>query len=691
MGGGGIGVTHNAVITGVRDSRVDITAQEQIIGLLQYQAGFAQIVLDSIPDTLFRVSLSGSIIDFKPSKQYPLLLSSAEVLGQHINAILPAQAARDAIDAISTTLDTSEIQVFEYNLTNDEKTMYFEARVTKAGGKDALIIVRDISDRRKSKACDLSLLKIAAKLQEERPLNEIISLACEEIMTIFGVRLLWVGRKESDASVKLSITGRKSEEDLQGMILRWDDSTEGKGLTGTAIRTGKFQLMNLEDPRMLLWRERLTKYSVTSGAAFPLKVDGSILGALTIYTDDRDFWTKHTIFHLTNFADQVALAIHFTINRQRLRLLTTGLESAANAIVIISRNGEIQWVNPAFIQLNGYSAAEVMTSNARILESGQQPRSFYRGIRHHITTGRIWQGEIINRRKDGSQYTSETTITPVRDEVGKITNFIAIIQDITERKEAESEMLEARAAIARAERLNALGIMAAGIAHEINQPLNSLKVLADGMLYWYKQGTVPEIRETMDNIQEISKQAERINTIIKHMRSFIRGSQLNKLVLCDINLAVEESLLLIGSQFLSNEIKVKTDLAADLSPVLGNSTQLEQIMINLLVNAMQALNTVDRPDKQITIETGITKDLVFLAISDNGAGISKELKSKIFNPFFTTKFAGEGMGLGLSIVHSIVTSFGGQIKVKDNKPTGGVTFRIEFPVVTSKLKGAIPL
>jgi PAS domain S-box-containing protein len=392
------------------------------------------------------------------------------------------------------------------------------------------------------------MLDIAVKVQEERPLEEIIDLACKRIETIFKVRLLWVGHKQLDGSVSLSLSARDSEEYMEGMILRWDDTPEGKGVTGTAIRTGKLQLMNIEDPRMLLWRERLAKYSVTSGAAFPLKIGSSILGALTVYTDDPDFWDKWTIIHLTNFAKQLALAIQATSNRQRLRLLTTGLEFAANAIVITGRNGDIQWVNPAFLKLNGIGAAEVLTCNARILESGRHTRSFYKTLRQHVLQGRIWKGEIVIRRKDGSQYTSETTITPVRDEVGAITNFIAIIQDITERKQAESEMLEARAIIARNERLNALGTMAAGIAHEINQPLNSLKVLADGMLYWYQQGSVPEISEAMESFQDISKQAERIDAIIKHMRYFIRGSQLDKLVPCSINQAVEDSLLLIGSQ-----------------------------------------------------------------------------------------------------------------------------------------------
>jgi PAS domain S-box-containing protein len=360
------------------------------------------------------------------------------------------------------------------------------------------------------------------------------------------------------------------------------------------------------------------------------------------------------------------------------------LESAANAIVITSRRGGIQWVNPAFLALNGYSAAEVLSSNVRMLGSGQHSPAFYKGMWKYISRGRMWRGEIINRRKDGGLYTADLTITPVRDEAGEIINFISILQDVTERKQAERDMLEAREAVARAERLSALGIMAAGIAHEINQPLNSLKVMADGTLYWYRQGKVPEIDGVMETVQEISKEADRIDQIIKHMRSFVHNSGCAEPELCDLNRAVRESLTLIGAQLSTHGIEVKTDLAADLPPIFGNSTQLEQIVINLVVNAMQALDTVNKGGKEISIVTGWKKGNVFLAVSDNGPGISKEIKDKIFNPFFTTKSAGGGMGLGLSIVQSIVSCHGGEIKLRDGKARGGATFQIDFPVGADK-------
>lgn len=655
------------------------------------QAVFEKItgenILEAMTDIMFQVNRSGIIGGFKPAGQYPFVQSSTVVIGQHIRTMLPAQTEETLAKKITQTLDSGEMQLFGYECMSVDMSKCFEARITKVWDETVLIIIRDVSEHRQSEACDLALLDIAIKVQEEWPLDEIINFACERIRRIFGVPLVWGARKKSDARGKLFISGKSLKECPQGLSLRWDDSPEGGGPTGTAIRTGKFQLMNISDPRLTLWREVLQKYLVTSGAAFPLKASGFVLGALTIYTENPDFWTKRTIVHLTNFAEQIAVAIHSAENRQRLKLLVAGLGSAANAIVIINRNGAIGWVNPAFLKLNGYSAAEVEVANIRLLESDQHTRTFYKKLRQHIITGRIWHGEITNCRKDGSLYTSETTITPVRDEVGKITNFIVIIEDITERKQVEYERAEARKAMARAERLNALGTMAGGIAHEINQPLNALKVFADGILYWYKQGRVQDISEIMENIQEISKQAGRIDDIIKHMRAFICGNHLERLVPCSINQAVEESLLLIGPQLASHDIAVTTQLQHDLPKILGNSTQLEQIIINLLVNAMHSLISTEKNGKQIIIKTELENNQVLLNISDNGAGISQELQNKIFDPFFTTKFAGEGTGLGLSIVHAIVTSYGGRIKVQDDKSSGGVSFIIELPPAAREQKG----
>lgn len=665
----------------LRDVR-NVTARAAESSARSAMAGDAS--LEWIPDSLLRLDQTGLIRYYKPGRQPLLTLSAAEAAGQNIKAMLALAPAAALIEGVAAAMATGDPQLVEFNLNLNDKTAYYEARVAKADEETAWVMLRDISDWRRYEACDLLLLDIAIKVQEERSLEDILHVACERMAVVFGTRLLWVASKGPETAVELFAGSKES-----GRFLGEDPfALNDKGLVATALRTGKFQLMDIGDPRMLAWRERLGRYSVTAGAAFPLKIGGTLLGALIVFSGEPDFWSKRTIVQLTNCAEQMAIAMYITTNRQRLRLLTAGLESAANAVVISDRNGDIQWVNPAFSELNGYSQAETIGINVRVFESGRHSRAFYKAMRRHIAVGKIWHGEVINRRRDGSHYTAEMTVTPFRDESGKIANYITIIQDISQRKKADSEMLEAREALARAERLNALGIMAAGIAHEINQPLNTLKVLADGMLYWYRKGKTPDIVMTMETVQDISKEADRIDAIIKHMRTFIQKSQSTEPGLCEINQAVEASLSLLGAQLMDHNIGVRTELAAGLPEINGNGIQLEQIIINLLVNAMNALDTVDRTGKEISIVTGRQKNKVFMTVSDNGPGISKTVRNRIFEPFFTTKPTGTGMGLGLSVVHSIVTAYGGQIKVKDNTPAAGVTFWVEFPVAPSQREGA---
>ncbi|MZP30290.1 GHKL domain-containing protein [Heliobacterium undosum] len=229
----------------------------------------------------------------------------------------------------------------------------------------------------------------------------------------------------------------------------------------------------------------------------------------------------------------------------------------------------------------------------------------------------------------------------------------------------------------QAERMASLGRIATGIAHEINQPLNSLKVIADSMLYWHRKGKPADIEKIMENVSRISAQADRINDIIQHIRTFVRNQTPVDPRPCQVNVAVEGALALLGSQLSSHGIVVKTCLDPSLTQILAVSNRLEEVIINLVVNAMHALDSVERLEKRICISTRQAGSRVILEVEDNGCGIGEELRGRIFEPFFTTKPI-EGMGLGLSIVHSVVTSFQGCIDTVANADCGA-TFRVTFP------------
>lgn len=215
--------------------------------------------------------------------------------------------------------------------------------------------------------------------------------------------------------------------------------------------------------------------------------------------------------------------------------------------------------------------------------------------------------------------------------------------------------------------------------HEINQPLNSLKVTVDGMLFFYKRGKPPDENKVIDNLERISIQAKRIEYIIKNMRQFIKDEGPGKLIPCDLNLAIEGVLNLMGRQINAHGVEIKKSLAKNLPLIKGDQIRLEEVIMNLMTNSLQALETIQKKEKIIYCKTWLDGNKVLLEISDNGPGIKQEIRNKIFDPFFTTKKQKGNMGLGLSIVQTIVNSLGGKIYVLDNE-NGGATFRIEFQI-----------
>ena len=248
------------------------------------------------------------------------------------------------------------------------------------------------------------------------------------------------------------------------------------------------------------------------------------------------------------------------------------------------------------------------------------------------------------------------------------------------RIKAEKKQTEAVQLVEKAAHMASIGVMAAGLTHEINQPLSSIKVTADSVLYWDKRnkGMLPEF--FINKLEKISNGVKRINDIIQHMRSFwISPDQLVEKAI-NLNETVVSALSLIDHQLHAHEIESELILCGGELPIRGNPVHLEQIVINLVVNSIHALDElVDRDDKKITIRTRRANNNAYLQIYDNGIGLPKEAGNDIFDPFYTTRKPGEGTGLGLAIVKRFVEEHNGAIEVENNE-NGGATFRIKFPI-----------
>jgi diguanylate cyclase (GGDEF)-like protein/PAS domain S-box-containing protein len=270
------------------------------------------------------------------------------------------------------------------------------------------------------------------------PRDSVLRFIAQNLAAAYSYPLVQISLKGAAGEVEIRCAAGPAAAFLEDIVVRWDESPNGSGPTGTAIRSGRLRASRIDsDPGFAAWRGRAIAHGLRFVLALPLVAHDKVLGALTLFSGENE--TFHAE-ELRSFADQVALSLVAAADQQQIRLLTVACESAANAILITRADGAIEWVNPAFTKLTGWTLDEVAGQNPRVLRSGNHSAAFYRQMWETLRGGNVWQGEMYNRRKNGEIYEEEMTITPVRGENGAIAHFVAVKQDITERKRQEEQI-----------------------------------------------------------------------------------------------------------------------------------------------------------------------------------------------------------------------------------------------------------
>ena len=251
-------------------------------------------------------------------------------------------------------------------------------------------------------------------------------------------------------------------------------------------------------------------------------------------------------------------------------------------------------------------------------------------------------------------------------------------RDVTSQKQAALEKMENQKKIALMERMASLGTLSAGVAHEINQPLQALKVTLDGMIYWYEKGKGPTLENLIDKCRHVSSHADRISRIVKQLRDFVNRSQTSHNEPVDLNDICVHALGMVQERLRVHNIRLHENFSAEPLILWGDSGRLEEVILNVVINALQALDSVSQQEKEIVITTGKTAQAIQMTICNNGPAIPNEIMAKIFDPFFSTRISSDNMGLGLAIVHSIVEAHQGTVRAS-NSPDG-VCFTFDFPI-----------
>jgi PAS domain S-box-containing protein len=371
---------------------------------------------------------------------------------------------------------------------------------------------------------------------------------------------------------------------------------------------------------------------------------------------------------------------------EKIARLATAVEQAAEVIFITDLTGTIQYVNPAFEKVTGYTNAEAVGKKPDLLKSGRQDAAFYRRMWDTIKRGEIWTGHFINRRKDGTLFEEEATISPIRDADGKIVNYVAVNRDVTHEVRLEAQFRQAQ-------KMEAIGTLAGGIAHDFNNILAA--ICGYGYLMQINVAGNPDQEE---NIAEILRAANRAKDLVQQILTFSRqGDQRREVIrLCTV---VKEATKFLRASLPAN-IQISMNLAPDAPAVLANPTQIYQVTMNLATNALHAMEgwngklTVNLescvPDELLLQKHPHLRPIQYarLTIADTGQGMDARTLERIYEPFFTTKAAGKGTGLGLAVVHGIVLAHDGIITVESTVGIG-TTFQIYFPAKASDAAASV--
>ncbi len=425
-----------------------------------------------------------------------------------------------------------------------------------------------------------------------------------------------------------------------------------------AAQPGNMPLAGLESAASRSWTGRMRQ---ASGRLHPVEV--------------RSFegrWNQRTVRYIL-CRD---LSRERVMEKERTRLIMA-IEQSADSIIITDGAGTIQYTNPAFTRLTGYEKEEALGQNPRLLKSDKHGAQFYRQMWQALSRGEVWKGRITNRRKDGQEFAEFATISPVRDDSGIITHFVAVKRDVTGEVEMEERLR-------LSQKMEAIGTLAGGLAHDFNNILYAI-------LGYCQLGLddAPVGHPARQSIEEIRKAGERASALVAKMLTLgcrNEGAQ----VVTDLQPLVQEALDLARAS-LPTTIEFDVELEKSKQGVKCDPTQIHQVVLNLCTNAEHAM----RPQGgrlTVRLDTVTTEGAdrlrwpqldpgpyARLVIADTGAGMDPETRHRIFEPYFTTKDANEGSGLGLATVQGIILNHAGRIYV-ESEPQVGTTFTLFFPV-----------
>jgi PAS domain S-box-containing protein len=568
-------------------------------------------------------------------------------------------------------------------------------------------ILKPFEDQELRTILEIALYKHGAELEIQR-LNRLYSALCQINQAIIhvqsraglfseacriaadcaGFEAVWVGWLErSTGRVRPLATAGRSAGFFDTVEFYADGRSGGHGPVGACIQSGQPCVVRdfPRDSQRTSWHDLADRFGLRAAAALPLRFQGEVGGVLAVFGSQPQMFRDREVDLLREAAEDISFALDHLEQQERLQRLARVVEQSPVSIVITDAAGAIEYVNARFCQITGYTAAEMLGRNPRVLKSGETPSEVYHDLWATLIAGNEWRGEFENQRKDGSRFHEMASIFPLRDAGGVITHYIGLKEDVTEIRLLESKFL-------RAQRLEGIGSLASGIAHDLNNILAPIALCASLL----RSETGVEDRQHL--LDTIEAGAERAVGVVRQLLNLGRGREGGKVTLQPRHL-VREMQRIVQETF-PRSIRVSADCPSDLWSVLGNATEIHQVLLNLCVNARDAMpegGQLMLVARNVEIDPGFVAlnpeatpgRYVRLEIADTGMGIADAIRAQIFDPFFTTKGPDKGTGLGLTTVLGIVKDHKGFLTLQ-SAPGRGASFQVHLPALAEGASATEP-
>ena len=521
----------------------------------------------------------------------------------------------------------------------------------------------------------------------ERDECELLRKICRIMVILGGYRLAWVGYASDDEDKEVKQVAHWGYEDgyLSSLKVSWDETVYGQGPAGTSIRTGQTTVVQniTSNPQFRPWRQMALAQGFASAIALPLKNDNKVYGVLVILAAEPDAFSLEEVSHLEELADDLANRItnirseaeQKRVKQERL-FLAKVIHQASEGALTFDSAASVQYINPAWENICGVKAKEVVGNRLHELPCIRRNESFYQAIRTVMATDKQITGHFLNYREDGSRYQVDARISPVRGENLEIVRYVAVIRDVSHEVELEEQLRTAQ-------KMEAVATLAGGIAHDFNNILAAIINNAELAL-----DDLPEPCAQRDYLEIVHQAGCRGKNLVKQIMTISRQDKQEHRAV-SVEMIINECLKLLRAT-LPSTIELRKQIAPNLGQVPADPTQIHQVILNLCTNAADAMEEqggiLELKLEEVTLVSagqGLQIGLhpgsyLKLTIRDSGHGMKPEILYRIFEPFFTTKAQGKGTGLGLSVAHSIIKNHGGHIAV-ESTPGQGSEFQIFLP------------